>query len=143
MHTTTVAAVDRSQDGHVMAPVTPRVAKLLHALQAEVLRVPTPEPVAPGAIVLLPVEGERRVRWSDDGLRVEVCIGSHRYTSAFEWSTTRAQPEWARQFGPLEHAPGRWLVNETRWDEAGKPWTTRWATVVVDDGFGNLVEAPR
>ena len=109
------------------APVTPPVARLLHKLQAELLKAePTAPAIQPGAIVLSGAPAHASFVLDGTGLVMTSTDG-------------RPQQSFYREYDGV-HA-GRWWSHESRLDDLGRRWSRNCADYTIDD-FGYLVEVP-
>lgn len=110
------------------APVTPPVARLLHQLQAELLKAgPTAPAIEPGAIVLSQVPAaERRVNWWND-MQYEVTGAGCRAVI------------YMQRYG---HDLRYWIGSEMAHDAAGRMWKLDLGMMVMDD-FGRLVQVAK
>lgn len=121
-----------------MAPVTPKVAKLLHALQAELLTIPEGS-IPPDSIVLQPVPHNLRSEYRDfpDSRWLKIMSPGYNYSATF--TTPYITPDWG-----WAHScrPGRWICEEERRDTNGDTWR-RTTGYFVQDDFGTLVKVVR
>lgn len=107
------------------APVSPKVAKLLHRLYAEAAKDVAPSPT-PTGVVLLELPGKRRVNIGCDGSAMYV------YDEA---TYVRLSTIY------LSHGGGRQAAyrgHEDRHDEQGRIWSRDFRAIV--DDFGDLQE---
>lgn len=122
-----------------MAPVTPSVAKLLHALQAELLTLPRADEIPAGSIVLQPRPQGLHGNYQDHIHARFLTIESNDYGYRATFSTPYTKPDWGREHN---FQPGNWQLEERRRDSEGHLWT-RYGGIFVQDDFGMLVEVPR
>lgn len=120
----------------VMAPVSPAMAKLLHQLQAQIIkeRDQAAEDARPaGTIVLAPVEAgtwktvEFGCTNGDQAMRVRSDTGA----------VTMYRDHLPDGDGRVWH-PARWWGSEQRDDAQGRRWSYSLPRMVMDD-FGTLV----
>lgn len=122
-----------------MAPVTPEVAKLLHALQAELLALPQQDEIPAGSIVLNPAPTNLKATFLERSEVRSLELDDRNYTYSATYSTPYIRPDWGFEHS---YAPGMWLLQERRRDAKGNVWTKNAGTFIQDD-FGMLVEVPR
>ena len=121
----------------VLAPCSPTVARLIHALQREAIKEATGQAIVPpGATVL------NAPRYTN-----------HEYDDSYSYRTISSSDALGNEIAlqsPNEanqdpryrmHRPGVWYGTETRIDTDGRPWRHSLGYHVMDD-FGDLVKVP-
>lgn len=119
-----------------MAPVTSKVAKLLHALQAELLSIPC-DALPPGSIVLSPIPYPLKGRYSDNTNSRWLECSDANNTYLARYNSPHIKPNWDFQH---TSRPGVWMCEERRQDSNGGTWN-RYVGDFVQDDFGTLVKA--
>ena len=127
---------DRADAGTVLVPVSRAVARLLHQLQAEMIKETHGlATVPPGAIVLPGVDGAKW-QFSGDDTHEVLTIGgdgnSDRFTK--RWL---CPDSWKNSCVPWHQSHRR--LNMDRTDAAGREFSHSGEVYVMDD-FGSLVE---
>jgi hypothetical protein len=118
-----------------MAPVSREMAKLLHQVQAQIIREAGDRADESGAIVL--ASGALRIGSYSyrDGDFVRLHGEGGRVVSMIR--RRFIPPSWIESHVPWH--PSHWRCEETRVDQHGRRWNSQQAVCVTDD-FGNLVE---
>ena len=121
----------------VLTPTSPAVAKLLHALQAEMLEETHGLNVVPAGAIVLPALTTGFAHFENEGNTTSLAIGRHpNHTDMYTVRHSRPKdwlPEWWH--------PARWSLHSTRTDTSGRRWASFCGTYVMND-FGDLVEVP-
>lgn len=116
----------------VMAPVSPAVAKLLHQLQAQMIKEAEAAEVPPGAAILPRAKFTKQEYLDLDGHRLVTCTAADgaelRLQTPF---VTDPKYQWQR--------PGVWYGSEGRIDDTGRRWQRSLGRDYVTDNFGELV----
>lgn len=117
-----------------MAPVSREMGKLLHQLQAQIIREAADRADEDGAIVL----ANDPPKVGDYTFNDEDHVTYYGERSRFSMIRRRFIPEaWIGSDVPWH--PSHWRCEESRVDANGRRWNTEQRVCVTDD-FGNLVE---
>lgn len=118
-----------------MAPVSQEMAKLLHQVQAQIIREARDRADEDGSIVLKAGALRIGTHCYRDGDHVRLVGENGRRLSMIR--RRFCPPTWIESGVPWH--PSHWRCEEERTDETGRRWETEQVICVTDD-FGDLVE---